>query len=67
MPTYEYECPKGHRAEDFRPANERDDAMPCVKCNEQDGSVVEMKRVPVAASGRVLGGTPTFYPGRTHK
>ena len=67
MPIYVYRCPKGHEVEEIVSFKDMDKPMPCVKCNEEDGSVVEMKRVPTSFNGKVLGGTPTFYPGRTQK
>lgn len=67
MPMYEFQCPNGHRTEEILPVDKRDEPMPCVACNEKDGSVVEMRRVVTSFTGKVLGGTPTFFPGRTQK
>lgn len=67
MPVYEFRCPDGHTREEVLPVDKRDDPMPCVECNDKDGRLVEMKRVPTVTSGRVLGGTPKFFPGRTGK
>jgi len=67
MPLYVYQCPNGHEAEELVPVDKRDEPMPCVACNEKDGSVVEMRRKPTMFGAKVLGGTPTFFPGRTQK
>lgn len=67
MPIYVYRCPNGHEAEEIVSMADGDKPMPCVECNEKDGSVVEMKRVPTTCSGKVLGGTPKFHPGRLGK
>lgn len=67
MPTYDYECPNGHKIEVFQSISESAKPMPCVACHEKDGTVVEMAKVPSAGTVRVVGGTPTFHPGRSHK
>lgn len=67
MPLYEFRCPNGHTTEEIMPADKRDEPMPCVACNEKDGSVVEMRRQVSNFTGKVLGGTPSFFPGRTQK
>lgn len=67
MPIYVYRCPKGHEREEVQTLAEAGQPMPCVECNAADGSVVEMTRVPAGFNGRVLGGTPKFFPGRTGK
>jgi putative FmdB family regulatory protein len=67
MPVYAFRCPNGHEVEELVPMSKRDEPMPCVACHEKDGSIVEMQRVPTTFSGRVIGGTPTHFPGRVHK
>lgn len=34
MPLYEYECPKGHRFEMFRPIDRRNDPVRCLECRQ---------------------------------
>jgi putative FmdB family regulatory protein len=61
MPVYCYECPDGHTFEDIRSIKEGETA-PCPTCAKLS------KRVPPpSVSGKVLGGTPKFYPGRRGK
>ena len=67
MPIYVYRCPKGHETEEMVPISRANDPMPCVKCHEESGEVVEMKKVPSSFTGKVVGGTPTYHPGQAHK
>ena len=67
MPIYVYRCAKGHETEEIVSVADADKPMPCVKCNDENGEVVEMKRVPTSFSGRVIGGTPVHFPGRKQK
>lgn len=62
MPIYRYRCENGHEEDHLRSVAERDDVALCETCQKP--------QVPIPSTsfnGKVLGGTPTFYPGRKHK
>lgn len=66
MPTYVYRCPSGHEFEELKSIKEIDEPTPCMEC-AAEGKVVQAHRIPTTFTGRVVGGTPTFYPGRDSK
>lgn len=39
MPTYDYECPEGHRFESFRAIRDRKEPIACPDCGEE-GEIV---------------------------
>lgn len=47
MPTYEYECGKGHRFADIKPVAARDDCPLCDSCGGASRRVVSMNAPPV--------------------
>jgi putative FmdB family regulatory protein len=61
MPFYIYECENNHRFDDLCPLDKRSDTVLCPVCG------ASCHRIPSQVSAKVIGGTPTFYPGRSGK
>lgn len=62
MPLYTYRCEDGHEVEELRSVDARMDVGLCPTC-QKDLHLIPPSRV----SGKVINGTPKFYPGRASK